>query len=411
MTTRRTALWVGVAVVATLAVVGALWLPIGRVFGRESTEPVASGRGSPVPIASADLTGTGPGSLVSATTMPGYSRSADGRSMNAARVVYRSTSGDTGEPTVVSGAVFTPLDDPPQGGWPVVSFGHGTLGIQEACGPSLSDTLLGMAQAVSGFIDLGYAVALADYQGLGYEGIHPYSDARTAGLNVIDAVRALRHTFPDVSDRWAAFGGSQGGGAAWAADEQAARYAPDLKLVGAVAISPAADISGLVDKAQTETLTRDQAPVLQLVLASLARLHPDLNLDDYRRGAATHYWDVLSACSGPDVHHRTAAADALGTQDLSPSTSAAADRLRELLARWALPQQELVAPLYVEYGAEDTYIDPQWTTDAISRACALGGIVASREDPDAGHGDVDWTNALAWLNDRFQGGLATNDCA
>jgi hypothetical protein len=34
--------------------------------------------------------------------------------------------------------------------------------------------------------------------------------SRTTGLNMIDAVRALRRTFPDVSDRWVAVGDSQG---------------------------------------------------------------------------------------------------------------------------------------------------------------------------------------------------------
>jgi hypothetical protein len=397
-----------VAVTATVAVIAAVvWLPIGRV-GSETT--TAKGRGNPVPIASADLNDSGPGSLVSATTMPGYSNTADGRPMHSARVVYRSTSGDTGEPTVVSGTVFTPLGDAPQGGWPVVAFGHGTLGIQEECGPSLSDTLLGQAQVVSSLIDMGYAVAMADYQGLGHVGIHPYSDARTAGFNMIDAARALRHTFADVSERWVGFGGSQGGGAAWAADEQAAVYAPELKLLGAVAISPAADLTGLVDRAQAGELTTDQGPMLQLILASLGRLHPDFNLDDYRHGAAVRSWDVLSSCSGPEVHHRSAAANALGAQDFSPSTPAAADRLRKLLADWALPQRRLSAPLYVAYGAKDTFIDPLWTTDAIQRACALGGTVDWHEDPDSGHSDVDWADAVAWMKDRFQGKRVTNGC-
>ena len=35
--------------------------------------------------------------------------------------------------------------------------------------------------------------------------------ARTAGLNMIDAVRALRFTFKNVSNRWMALGHSQGG--------------------------------------------------------------------------------------------------------------------------------------------------------------------------------------------------------
>jgi hypothetical protein len=251
---------------------------------------------------------------------------------------------------------------------------------------------------------------MADYQGLGSPGVHPYSDAKTAGLNMIDVVRALRHTFDGVSDRWAALGGSQGGGAAWAADEQAASYAPELKLVGAVGLSPAADVTGLVDKAVAGTLTKDQAPVLQAILYSLARLHPDLNLDDYRHGAAIRYWEVLASCGGPEVHQRTAAAKALGPQDFMPSTPEAADKLRNLLARWAMPQRKLSAPLYVEFGARDTFIDPDWTIAAINRACALGGNVSWHEDPKAGHGDLDWADALAWLDARFDGRPAVNEC-
>lgn len=361
-------------------------------------------------IPSADLSGDGPGTLVSAVVMQEFSRTNFARSVRAARVQYRSTSGDDGSPTVVSGTVFTPLGPPPSGGWPVVAFGHGTLGWQEQCGPSLSPTLLGQVEVVEGFIARGYAVAMADYQGLGSPGVHPYSDAKTAGLNMIDAVRALRHTFDGVSDRWGALGGSQGGGAAWAADEQAAVYAPELHLVGAVGLSPAADVSGLVDKAVAGTLTQDQGPVLQGILYSLARLHPDLDLDDYRRGAATRYWDVLSSCGGASVHERTTAMKALGPHDLSPATPEAADRIRDILTRWALPQRKLSAPLYVEFGAKDTFIDPVWTVAAIKRACGLGGSVTWQEDPDAGHGDVEWTAALAWLDDRFLGRPVVNDC-
>jgi hypothetical protein len=67
--------------------------------------------------------------------------------------------------------------------------------------------------------------------------------------------------------------------------------------------------------------------------------------------------------------------------------------------------------MYVEFGAKDTYIDPNWTLAAIKRACALGGSITWREDPKAGHGDVDWAGGLAWLADRFQGKPVVNDCA
>jgi pimeloyl-ACP methyl ester carboxylesterase len=148
---------------------------------------------------------------------------------------------------------------------------------------------------------------------------------------MIDAVRALRATFKNVSTRWAALGHSQGGAAAWAADEQARADAPELNLVGAVALAPAADVSGLVGKAQASTLTDHRKLALPLVVESLARLHPDLNRDDYRHGAAALYWDTLVACPGSLVPHLPAAAKALGPHDLAPTTAAAADRLRALL--------------------------------------------------------------------------------
>jgi hypothetical protein len=404
--TRRKLLLIAVPIVVAVIVAAVVGLSWGRSGVDRGDGPVA-----PEPIASADLSGDGPGTLVSAVKMADFDRTNFGRSIRSARVLYRSTSGDDGAPTVVSGTVFTPMGAPPPGGWPIVSFGHGTLGWQERCGPSLSVTLLGQVEAVQGFVNRGYAVAMADYQGLGSPGIHPYSDAKTAGLNMIDAVRALRRTFDGLSGRWAAMGGSQGGGAAWAANEQAAIYAPELDLVGAVGISPAADVSGLVDKAVAGTLTVDQGPVLQGILYSLVRLHPELNLDDYRHGAALRYWDVLSACGGADVHARTQATRELGPNDFTPSSPAAADVLRDYLLRWALPQRPLSAPLYIEFGGRDTFIDPAWTVAAIERACALGGVVNWREDAAAGHGDVEWTDGLVWLDDRFQGRPVVNECA
>jgi hypothetical protein len=404
-------IWIGVTIALGVVIVGAtLSLTLGFApltlldrFSDASPDDAT-------PIQTADLNRTGPGSLVSAMSMPAVTRSREGREMQAARVVYRSTNGDTGLPTVVSGAVFTPLDPAPQGGWPVVALAHGTTGIQEPCAPSLSDSLLNHVDAVVGFIRKGYAVTLADYQGLGSPGVHPYTDARTAGLNVIDSVRALRQTFPDISDRWAAIGGSQGGGAAWAANEQAGVYAAELQLVGAVANAPTADLTGMVGKAEAGALTFDQRPAFQAIVDSLVRLHPDLNRDDFGHGAAAEYWDILSSCSGPKVLDRYRAIVSLGPDDFTPSTPAEADRLRELFSQWALPQRPLSAPLSVAYGGQDTYIDAQWTTEAIARACALGGTVVWDLQPDKGHADVDIAYQYTWMADRFAGLPAPNEC-
>jgi len=400
---RRKSLWaavIGVVVVLTAGAVVAVW-PSG------ARDP----SGAPQPIVGADLRGNGPGTLVSAVTMPEFARGLKGEQMRSARVMFRSTEGDDGAPTVVSGSVFTPIGPPPPGGWPVIAYGHGTLGIDEPCGPSLSPTLLGNVDWATELVSAGYAVAMPDYQGLGSPGIHPYLDARTAGRNVIDAVRALRHTFSDVSERWAALGGSQGGGAVWGAGEQASTYAPEMPPVGIVALAPAADVAGLVDLAVQHQLTSEQTAALALIVESLARLHPDLNRDDYRRGVAAQKWDVLIACSGDKVHARETVIDQLGDDDIGPSTPQAADRLRGYLQAWALPQQQLAAPMSVVYGGADEYLDPAWTERAIDRACALGGVVTTDFQPDKGHGDLDTGSRLDWLGQRFAGVPVTDGCA
>jgi alpha-beta hydrolase superfamily lysophospholipase len=410
--TRRTVrlLLVSAAIVGVVALVG-MSLPFlesvsKRLFDTSAESP-ADGA---VSVTGADLSGWGPGSLVSATTMPAYQRHLWSQGIKAARVVYRSTSGD-GQSTEVSGSVFTPTGDPPAGGWPVISYGHGSTGIDEPCAPSLSESLLGYADVVATLIKNGYAVALADFQGLGAPGVHPYLDARVAGVNMIDAVRALRATFPGVSNRWAAYGGSQGGGAAWAADEQARTYAPELELVGAVAISPAADVSGLADKAVQGTVTDEQELAVLTIVEVLARLHPDINRNDYRRGAVAQYWDILWSCSGSNVVHRNDAAKTVEPQDVAPNSPEAADRLRNYLRQWALPQQPLSAPLLVWYGGTDPYIDAPWTAAAIERACALGGTVTVQFGEDKGHGEVDHYEFLQWLAERFAGAPVANDCS
>ncbi len=356
--------------------------------------------------------GTSPGSVITASTFDGLTIPMRLVRAKGARVEYRSTDA-AGKSTVVSGTVFVPGGDPPPGGWPVIALGHGTLGINSECGPSRSPNLLGLVGLVQGFVGAKYAVTVADYQGLGATGVHPYLDSPTAGRNIIDSVRALRTVFgkdSPVSDRWVGYGSSQGGGAIWAANEQSATYAPELDLLGTVDAAPAADVVGLVAKARAGTMTRDQGPALQWVIESAARANPTIVRDDYRTRTTRANWDILSACMGPLVSQRDEAVKAIGPFDLSPTTDAAADRLIDLLRSYALPKRPASAPMYVLWGTADTYIDADWTQAAVRRACAMGDVIEASEQPGKGHSDVDITSAVGWLKDRFDGKPAPANC-
>lgn len=353
--------------------------------------------------------GTGSGSIVSAETMPNLPLPVRMSGIDAAKVVYRSVQPGVGE-REVSGTVFTPSGDAPADGWPVISYAHGTTGIEEACAPSRSASLLGASALVQGYTTAGFAVAITDYEGLGHPGKHAYLDNITAGYDVIDAVRALRTVFPDVGTDWAAFGGSQGGGAAWAANELADSYAPELNLVGAVALAPTANMVGLVDKATAGTLTEDQGPVLQWILESLARREETVDLDDYRSGNAEQDWDTLTQCTPDQAGARTEAAKSLGNKDFAPKSPAAAGALRDELTRMALPTGPASAPMLVAYGDADTYIDVAWTDAALQSACGLGDVITIDRQAGRGHGDVNGDAVNQWLVDRFAGASAQNDC-
>ena len=188
----------------------------------------------------------------------------------AARIVYTSRSGITDSYYPVTGAVFVPKGDPPAGGWPMVAFGHRATGIRSQCAPSYSPTLLGESATVIELVKAGYVVTVPDYQGLGLDKTyHPFLDSTTEGYNLIDSIGAVRKLVPDTSRKWIAFGIGQGGQAAWAANELVENHGLSLNLLGAVSVSPIADIDGLADAAAAGALTTDQKLTLQAFLAAL----------------------------------------------------------------------------------------------------------------------------------------------
>ncbi|MGB3232750.1 MAG: lipase family protein [Mycobacterium sp.] len=382
----------GVAVLVMIAAVGCAQLPGTQIYADVDEQPATSESDS-----------QGPGSLVETEVFHDVDVSVKRLGATAVKIVYRSTSGIDGSATEVSGTGFVPAGRPPTGGWPVIALAHGTTGISPECAPSLSTDLLESVGLVAGYLQLGYAVTVADYQGLGAPGAHPYLDAKTAGMNVIDSVRALRKVSKNVSTRWAVMGGSQGGGASWAANEQASTYGDDLDLVGAVVLGPMADMTGMAYAAAQQRLTRDQMGVYIWMLMGIENTRPEFPIDQYRHGVAEQKWDVLRGCSANASRERVLALFELEAEDLVPSSPESTERLAETFREMALPQQRGAAPMLVIYGGSDTYVDPEWTRAAIGRACAMGTKVAAVLQPEKGHLDLDIGDFAGWLMGRMEG--------
>lgn len=323
-------------------------------------------------------------------------------------VRYRTTDQD-GRTLIVTAVVFVPTGHPPVGGWPVVALGHGSVGVNQECAPSLTGNLSGMSPTVLSYLHRGIAVTLADYPGLGSpSGAHPYLDSYAAARSMIDSVRALRRVYPDVSATWITYGISQGGGASWATAEIADDYAPELHLVGAVAQVPSTDKSGLIDRATNGTLSVEQQGILQWLLESLHRTNPALNLDDLRSPELRAVWGQLSGCGGDSA--RDQALQSVSATDFTPRSAATAQYIRTLLEPMSPPHRRTASPLLVVYGGDDRFVDATSTDQSIAHACELGSTITVDYQPSAGHLTVDTATIWPYLHDRLAGKTAANNC-
>lgn len=132
-----------------------------------------------------------------------------------------------------TGAVFLPKGPAPRGGWPVVVWAHGTVGVATQCAPSLNPRSSRDQQYLNTWLSLGFAVVAPDYAGLGSRGLHHYLNARAEAWSVLDSITAALKSFP-LSNKIIIVGQSQGAHAAFAASGYQPSYAPALHVLGTV---------------------------------------------------------------------------------------------------------------------------------------------------------------------------------
>lgn len=151
------------------------------------------------------------------------------------RILFSSTDGVSGSaPVSVSGALFLPRGKPPAEGWPVVAWGHGTLGVADICAPSWQGRSYRDVRYLNTWLEEGYAVVASDYQGIGVPGHNPQFNNRSNAYSILDSVRAALDGFPGLSKKVLLVGQSQGGSAVVVAAGYAPDYAPQLDVRGTI---------------------------------------------------------------------------------------------------------------------------------------------------------------------------------
>ena len=131
-----------------------------------STAPVHAQEPAPI---------TTPGTVTAATSLP-HSFWIPGAA-NASKLTYWST-GPLNRPALSTGALFLPPGDPPEGGWPVISWAHGTVGISDQCAPTVTGTV--GSPYLTNWLSQGYAIVATDYVGTRHAG-NPRVPGRTVG--------------------------------------------------------------------------------------------------------------------------------------------------------------------------------------------------------------------------------------
>jgi pimeloyl-ACP methyl ester carboxylesterase len=320
------------------------------------------------------------------------------------KLVLYSSKAPQGKTVAVSGSVAVPRGKPPKGGWPVITWAHGTTGVADACAPTrdFPSTPNPTGESyinseLNAWLAAGYAVLRTDYQGLGTPGKHPYLVGKAEGRGVLDIVQAARELDPRIGKRYLIAGHSQGGHAALFAAGEARQYLPKLRLRGTVAFAPA---SHLLEQVPLLPLLTSPSPLSALAVLILDGASTQSRQIDANRllsdRALALYPLLQSQCLV-----RLAQSDEYGGIPPSELVRPGADTspLNPVLAAMN-PLVRSRAPIQIEQGDADTTVFKVYTDQLRDELLAAGNQVIYRTYPGVEHVGVVYTggpDALAFF--------------
>ena len=319
----------------------------------------------------------------------------------AYRVMYLSMSAQN-RTVPVTGLVIVPKVAAPTGGYPVVSWGHGTNGMADQCAPSLDAT--SAVPLANQLLDRGWEVTASDYQGEGTPGLLPYIVGGSAARDTIDIVRAARQLPPaHASANYVVWGHSEGGQTAMFALDIGTSYAPDLRLQGVVAGAPPSQFNLIYQFLLNSPFRyyvfmaaaglnagygNTAAPLSQVLTAKGISLLPQLE-----KGCADYVASQIDKYSLPEISRGDPFSVPAWMRLLvanDPESFARASRV----------------PLLMIQGGSDEQIPTASTEILANHLCGLGQNLERWIYPGQSHAGVIPVSAsdmTHWISDRFAG--------
>jgi acetyl esterase/lipase len=329
------------------------------------------------------------------------------------KILYTTPAID-GSPGVGSAMVYQPTNAG-DGPFPVILWVHGTVGVAQECGPSLRENPLtsGAALAFEQVLAKGWAIVMPDYLGLGTEAPHPYLVGPPTAQSSLNALRAAYQTDgASLGDQTVVWGHSQGGATALWVGIESLTYAPELDLIGVVALSPATDLPVLADSLSKSSLGRFFS---SFILEGYSTYYDDIRMSDYIRPAAL---GVYQAIAGRCLESRASVISftqaALDDDIFSQSIDSGPlrDRLDE-----NVPRAITGLPTFIGQGLDDGLILPDVQRAFAEHLCTNGQVVEYTGYAGYDHLTVVEDDSplvpdvIAWTEARFAGAPAASSCS
>ncbi|MEV0294321.1 lipase family protein [Nocardia sp. NPDC050710] len=356
-----------------------------RILRRWPTRRLATALASALALVALPVTATAeapsaPGAVVATEPLPA-SQGLPGAAASTKVTYWTADSRD--RPRLSSGAIFVPEGTPPPGGWPTISWGHGSNGLGDQCAPTVVGRPAPESSYLADLLADGFAVVASDYIGLGTEGLPNYLDSGGEAHAMIDIVRAARGLYPAIGSVWLAQGHSQGAHAALNTAPRAERYAPELDYRGTVATSAPPQIDALVGLIGPQ-MPRIPAPasLFVMAIAGFRDLRPDLDVDSHLTDLGRRTVALAETLCSPQLDEQTAnlSIGELVAQPLGELTAPFQDYLR-------LPVAGYHGPLFLGHGTRDEIL-PYPLVFTLLTGLLLHGVAVDFHSYDAGHDSI-----------------------
>lgn len=312
--------------------------------------------------------------------------------------------------------------------FPVLVYGSGTTGIGSTCAP-LDEWTRGRNWGnyrthMLSYAAQGYIAVLPLWQGYDDENhTHPYFVARLEGYLLLDAARAAYNFFatslsPDIQaqplDAVFFSGYSQGGHGAFAADQFAPWYAPELPVRGVIGHATAPSV---------EALLRERPALAPYIIYAYSNYYGSYVITPENvflpQWLPTFAQDATTKCvdevyqyypQAPAQLYRAEFLTALFNSQFDGDYAA----FKQVLdLNYVGASVNARTPALLLHGATDVVVTPQTTEAFMAQICGLGKRVTYHLYPNVDHfvtRQNGFADTINWMHEILNGGVPRSDC-